>query len=122
MPGRTKARKISPQKESEFRMRILGVLAASEEALTIDDIKVRDFTLQGLSTQKMARILGYLIEIGFVRKAKSKSLGRMVYKSVSVMAEQGYNVGSPHGKYTTENWELEEEMSLKYEEYKDEEE
>lgn len=116
MPGRARTRKFSAAKESEFRMRILGVLATSEEAMTIDEIKRCDFTLQGLSTQKMARILGYLIEMGFVRKAKSKSLGRMVYKAVSVMAEQGYDVENPYGKYTSTNWELEEEMTLSYDE------
>lgn len=116
MPGRVRSRKFSPQKESEFRMRILGILAASEEAMTIDEIKRRDFTLQGLSTQKIARVLGYLIEMGFVRKGKSKSLGRMVYKFVSVMTRQGYNVDSPHGKYGSDNWELEEEMALRYKE------
>ena len=42
--------------------------------------------------QKMARILGHLIEMGNVVKAKSKSKNRMVYKSLAVMRDQGYDV------------------------------
>lgn len=113
MPGRS-TKKFSAKQESEFRMRALGVISESEEALTIDEIKSRDFTLQSLSTQKMSRILGYLVEMGFIRKAKSKSLNRMVYKSVAVMAAQGYDVEGPFKKdYTGLDWELEEEIICK---------
>lgn len=91
MPGRTRT-KLSVEKEGELRMRTLDVLANSQEAITIDEIKSRDFVLSPISTQKMSRVLAHLIEMGLVRKAKSKSLGRMVYKSVAVMIEQGYNV------------------------------
>ena len=92
MPGRSTGRKISVEKEGELRMRTLSILADSDEALTIDEIKSRDFILAPITTQKMARVIGHLIEMGLVRKAKSKSLGRMVYKAVSKMVEQGYNV------------------------------
>lgn len=92
MPGRSTGRKMSVEKEGELRMRTLSILADSDEALTIDEIKSRDFILAPITTQKMARVIGHLIEMGLVRKAKSKSLGRMVYKAVSKMVEQGYNV------------------------------
>lgn len=92
MPGRSTGRKMSVEKEGELRMRTLSILADSDEALTIDEIKSRDFILAPITTQKMARVIGHLIEMGLVRKAKSKSLGRMVYKSVSKMVEQGYDV------------------------------
>lgn len=92
MPGRTSGRKMSVEKEGELRMRTLSILADSDEALTIDEIKSRDFILAPITTQKMARVIGHLIEMGLVRKAKSKSLGRMVYKAVSKMIEQGYDV------------------------------
>ena len=92
MPGRSTGRKMSVEKEGELRMRTLSILADSDEALTIDEIKSRDFILAPITTQKMARIIGHLIEMGLVRKAKSKSLGRMVYKAVSKMVEQGYDV------------------------------
>lgn len=48
--------------------------------------------LQPLTTQKIARLIGNLIEMGLVRKTMAKNLGRMVYKSVAVMARQGYEV------------------------------
>lgn len=92
MPGRSTGRKMSVEKEGELRMRTLSILADSDEALTIDEIKSRDFILAPITSQKMARIIGHLIEMGLVRKAKSKSLGRMVYKAVSKMVEQGYDV------------------------------
>lgn len=92
MPGRSTGRKMSVEKEGELRMRTLSILADSDEALTIDEIKSRDFILTPITTQKMARVIGHLIEMGLVRKAKSKSLGRMVYKAVSKMVEQGYDV------------------------------
>ena len=71
-------------------MRILGILNESEEAMTIDEIKSRDMILQPLTSQKMARLICNLIDMGFVRRGKSKSLGRMVYKAVAVMVRQGY--------------------------------
>lgn len=92
MPGRSTGRKMSVEKEGELRMRTLSILADSDEALTIDEIKSRDFILAPITTQKMARVIGHLIEMGLVRKAKSKSLGRMVYKAVSKMVEQGYDI------------------------------
>lgn len=92
MPGRSTGRKMSVEKEGELRMRTLSILADSDVALTIDEIKSRDFILAPITTQKMARVIGHLIEMGLVRKVKSKSLGRMVYKAVSKMVEQGYDV------------------------------
>ena len=92
MPGRSTGRKMSVEKEGELRMRTLSILADSDEALTIYEIKSRDFILAPITTQKMARVIGHLIEMGLVRKAKSKSLGRMVYKAVSKMVEQGYDL------------------------------
>ena len=92
MPGYTRTRKLSIDKESEIKYKIMDVLDNSEDALTIDEIKSRDFTLEGLSSQKMARLLGGLVEMGLARKARSNALNRMVYKSTSVMREQGYDV------------------------------
>ncbi len=126
MPGYTRTRKLSIDKESEIKYRIMDVLDNSEEALTIDDIKRQDFTLEGLSSQKMARLLGGLIEMGLARKSRSNSLGRMVYKSTSVMREQGYNVdddeedeeeeytGSarPHYVYRNGQWVIDKYITL----------
>lgn len=92
MPGRVRVHRLSPEKEGEYKMRILSILNESEEAMTIDEIKGQDMILQPLTSQKMARLIGNLIEMGLVRKSKSKSLGRMVYKAVAVMISQGYDV------------------------------
>lgn len=70
--------------------RIAIVLTEAQEALSIPQIQERDITLQGISSQKMAKMLGSLIEYNLVAKSKSKN-GRMVYKSLAVMAEQGYD-------------------------------
>lgn len=92
MPGRVRVHRPSLEKEGEYKMRILSILNESEEAMTIDEIKNQDMILQPLTSQKMARLIGNLIEMGLVRKGKSKSLGRMVYKAVAVMISQGYDV------------------------------
>lgn len=126
MPGYTRTRKLSIDKESEIKYRIMDVLDNSEEALTIDDIKKQDFTLEGLSSQKMARLLGGLIEMGLARKSRSNSLGRMVYKSTSVMREQGYDVDDdeedeeeeytgnarPHYVYRNGQWVIDKYITL----------
>lgn len=120
MPGRTKVRKFSAAQEGEFRMRVLDILSNSDNALSIEEIQRKDMILQGLSGQKMSRVLNYLVEMGFVRKAKSKTLGRMVYKSISVMAEQGYDVTPQHKEYNGMDWELEEEINRMFASEEDE--
>lgn len=90
MPGRTKTKKLSATQESELHFRVLDILNNSEDALTIDEIKSRDMVLSPMTSQKITRVLGYLTEMGFVRKGKSKRQNRMVYKAVSKMEEQGY--------------------------------
>lgn len=92
MPGRVRVHRPSPEKEGEYKIRILSILNESEEAMTIDKIKSQDMILQPLTSQKMARLISNLIEMGLVRKGKSKSLGRMVYKAVAVMIRQGYDM------------------------------
>ena len=73
-------------------MHILSILNESEEAMTIDEIKSQDMILQPKTSQKMARLIDNQIKIRHVRKSKSKSLGRMVYKAVAVMISLGYDV------------------------------
>lgn len=90
MAGRTS--KYSATQNSEFEFRTLDVLAHSPEAISIAEIKQSDLVLANLSTQKMARVLSKLNEMGLVRSGKNKASGRMTYKSVAVMREQGYEV------------------------------
>jgi Fe2+ or Zn2+ uptake regulation protein len=88
MPGVT--RRISTTQENELRLRVLDILNDADDAMTIADIQSRDMVLQPMTSQKLTHVLAYLVEMGFVRKAKSKHLNRMVYKAVSKMEEQGY--------------------------------
>ena len=67
------------------------VLSDTQEAMTCDQIRQSDLELVGVTPQKMARILSGLVERGLVVKTKSKD-GRMRYKSVGVIIEQGYNL------------------------------
>ena len=57
MPGRVRVHRPSPEKEGEYKMRILSILNESEEAMTIDEIKSQDMILQPLTSQKMARLI-----------------------------------------------------------------
>lgn len=91
MPGR-KTSKYNPQQTALWEGEIMVILAESQEAMTIDDIKYQSINLTNVTSQKMARILGHLIEMGLVKKGHNKSTGRMMYKSVAVMKEQGYDV------------------------------
>ena len=87
MPGR-RTSKFTKDQNALLQGEVMIILAESEEALTIEEIQARSITLTGLSTQKIA---SHLIEMGNVTKAKSKSLGKMVYKSLAVMRRQGYD-------------------------------
>lgn len=91
MPGR-RTSKYRPQQTALWEGEVMIILAESQEALDIDEIKSRSINLAGVTPQKMVRILGHLIEMGNVVKAKSKSKNRMVYKSLAVMRDQGYDV------------------------------
>lgn len=91
MPGR-RTTKFTKDQNALWQGEVMIILAESGEALTIEQIQQKSITLTGLSTQKIARLLSHLIEMGNVVKAKSKSQGRMVYKSLAVMKEQGYDV------------------------------
>ena len=101
--GYQRTRTLSVEKEQELKFRIMEVLDQSPEALTIEQIQQRDMNLQGLTSQKISRLLGGLIEMGCVRKARSNALGRMVYKSTTVMEVQGYDIGSEEEEEDSES-------------------
>lgn len=90
MPYKTS--KYTAQQNSEFTMRCIDVLENSPNAMSIAQIQASDMVLHDITTQKLSRILGQMVEMGFIKKAKDKASGHMVYKSVSVMREQGYEV------------------------------
>lgn len=84
-----KRSKYSPALTQAITLDALDALAASPTALTIDEICINKPTLVGQTTQKMARCLNTLVEMGLVEKTKSKS-GRMLYMAVSQLEQQGY--------------------------------
>ena len=91
MPGR-KTSRFTKDQNALLQGEVMIILAESEEALTIEQIQQKSILLTGLSSQKMARILSRLIEMGNVTKAKSRSQGKIVYKSLAVMKKQGYHI------------------------------
>ena len=84
--------KYTKDQNSELRVKALGVLAESPNAMTIPEICASDMGLMGQTSQKMARVLNELVEAGFVMKTKSKSKNRMVYAAVSQLEDQGYDI------------------------------
>ena len=76
MPGRkSKYTKLQTQ---EMTMTALDILNDSPTALTISEICAQSPLLVNQTTQKMARCLNDLVEMGDIDKTKSKS-GRMLY-------------------------------------------
>ena len=84
--------KYSIEQKNEWSGRIAIVLAEAQDALTIDEIQHRDISLVGMAPQMTAKILNHLVEFGVIKKTKDRASGHMVYKSIKVMAEQGYEV------------------------------
>lgn len=88
MPGRN----TDKARNRMYEFEVLEVLSHSNNAMTIGDICANSFTLNGLSTPKMAHILKALVDMGLVRKTQSRSKKRMVYMSVSKMEELGISL------------------------------
>lgn len=86
-----KKSKYSTEQTQRWSVAAMCVLADSKEALRCDEICSADITLTEVTPQKMSRILNELVEGGFVRKTKGKD-GRMRYKSVGVLVDQGYDL------------------------------
>lgn len=91
MPTRTTS-KYSKEKNALLEGEVMLILAESAEALTIPEIQEKSLNLTGITSQKIARILNHLVEMGLIKKAKNRSLNRMAYKSTAVMIEQGYEI------------------------------
>lgn len=121
-----KSSKYSKSVNEDLEFRVLNVLSNSPEALSTQQIQTMDIVLSHHTPQKLSRVLGKLIDMGFARKGKSKATGRMMYKSVAVMIKQGYRIdGDIFGQPTYQpdenrvlnmtkgnvNWELEAEVN-----------
>ena len=87
-----KTSKYSTVQNQQIALDALDVLAHSPVPLTIDEICASDLTLTYQTNQKMARELNKLVEVGFVKKTKSKAKGKMIYAAVAQLEEQGYDI------------------------------
>ena len=88
MPAYRKTSKYNKQQTMEMEGEVIYILSHCPNAMTIDEIQTTSFTLGNVTSQKIARILGHLIETGLVAKAKSKSKNKMVYKSLATFVEE----------------------------------
>lgn len=80
--------KYSKDFTNEMTGRIAIVLAESQQALNITQIQQLDICLNGITSQKMARMINHLVDMGLVAKAKGRD-GRMVYKCLATLEEEG---------------------------------
>lgn len=93
MPSyRRSGSKYSSEKNGEIRTRLLDVLANATESMSMKEMQAQDMILQELTTQKMARELNHLVDMGLVKKAQSRLKKSMVYKTTAMMESQGYNL------------------------------
>lgn len=94
MPAFKKA-KYTIEQTQELTMRALAVLQDSSTPLTIQEICANDMNLTNQTSQKMARVLSNLCEMGMVKKTKSKSKGnKMIYAAVASLENEGYDVNN----------------------------
>ena len=77
---------------AEKKVAILDLLVRTGEAMSIDKMKSSDFALTDMTIQKMSRLLNELVEMGLVAKGKNYQTGRNIYKAISAMKEQGYEI------------------------------
>ena len=77
-----KKSKYSAATRGSVKMAVIDVLNTYPQAMTITEICASDMTLMNQTTQFMSRILNELVEMGMVKKAKSKKKKRMVYMAV----------------------------------------
>ena len=89
MPAYRKTSKYTKAQTQAITLDALDVLNESPVALTISEICAQRGSLAGQTSQKMARCLNELVEMGMVEKTKSKS-GRMLYMAMSQLEGQGY--------------------------------
>ena len=80
--------KYSKEFTNEMTGRIAVILAETQEGLTIQQIQCHDPNLVGITSQKMARMINHLVDMGLVAKAKGKD-GRMVYKCLATLEAEG---------------------------------
>ena len=88
MPAYRKTAKYNKRQTMEMEGEVIYILSHCPNAMTIDEIQAASFTLGNVTSQKIARILGHLIETGLATKAMSKSKNKLVDKSLATFIEE----------------------------------
>lgn len=83
--------KYSIEQTQKWRVAAMLALDEASEAMTCDQMRQTDMSFVGITNQKLARVLGELCEGGFAIKCKGRD-GRMRYRSIKAMAENGFDV------------------------------
>lgn len=86
-----KVKKYTPAQDGQYKMEVLAILAEKDYGISISDIQSESIILTGVTSQKIARILNSLVEMGLVAKAQSRATGRMKYMAVARMMELGFS-------------------------------
>lgn len=81
MPAYKKS-KYSDLDNQEMRVQCLGVLEDALRAMTIDEIRHADLNLATKTSQKIARILNEMAELGVITKGKDALTKKVTYKIV----------------------------------------
>lgn len=105
--------KKSREKDSELKVRAIAALDKAEDCdtPTIDWIKTQDIVLSDYTHQKLCRVLNNLVDMGLVRKGKSRSKNKMVYRLVSKMREDELKYNDKIKKaYRGIEWDFEDEF------------
>lgn len=89
MPYRVK--KYTPAQDGEYKMACLAALAEQDNGISIAQLQAISIPLTGVTSQKIARCLNELVDMGLVAKAKSRATGLMKYMAVARMLELGYS-------------------------------
>ena len=84
-----KSKKYSAQQDAIIEGCAMVKLAEATDPLTLDEIIRGEPLLAGVTTQKLARVMMKFVDMGFVVKSKRRD-GKMVYKTVARMEEEGY--------------------------------
>ena len=90
--GYQRSTKYTAEYNGQLKVAILDVLNDATSAMSTSELQSHSIILASATPQKIARILNEMIEMGIVRKAKSKSAGRMVYILTATLEAQGYEV------------------------------
>lgn len=93
-----KTSKYTIAQTQEIKMRALEVVCNSTTAMTIDEIQKADICLTSATPQKIARVLGDLVEFGLVEKIKNKA-GRMTYMSIETAERYRSIIHRERGNY-----------------------